>query len=99
MQDQHVTPPSNFTQQPLTPPPTDKKPFAQAQGVVALLTARQAGSHTKQDLWTEFLLAPGEYAEVERLLSHNKALSGYVNDKIQYVLGQSVIFSSGRSSC
>jgi hypothetical protein len=85
MQDQHVTPPSSFTQQPLTPPPTDKKPFVQARRAVALFTARQAGSHTKQDSWIEFQLAPEEYAEVDRLLSHDEALSGFVKDKIRYV--------------
>lgn len=85
MQDQHVTPPSSFTQQALTPPPTDKKSFAQAQRAVALFTARQAGSHTKQESWIELQLTPEEHAELERLLSGDKALSGFTKDKIRYV--------------
>ncbi|KAH7548751.1 hypothetical protein J3E72DRAFT_399395 [Bipolaris maydis] len=84
MQDQHVTPPSSFTQQALTPPPTDKKSFAQAQRAVALFTARQAGSHTKQESWIELQLTPEEHAELERLLSGDKALSGFTKDKIRY---------------
>jgi hypothetical protein len=33
---QHATPPSSFAERPLTPPPTDEKPFTQAHRVVAL---------------------------------------------------------------
>jgi hypothetical protein len=85
MYGQNVTPASSFTKQPLTPPPTDKKPFAQALRIIALFRDRQAGRDTKQDPWTEFQLVPGEYAEVERLLSHDEALSGFVENKIRYV--------------
>lgn len=85
MHNQHVTPPSTFKEQPLTPPPTDKKPFAQARQAIALFRARQAGSHTTQDSWIELKLAPREYAEVERLVSLDEALSGLVEDKIRYV--------------
>jgi hypothetical protein len=74
MPDQHVTPPSSFTQQPLTSPPTDKKPFAQARRAITLFRGKQAETHTKQDPYKYFQLAPGEYAE---------ALSGHVNDKIK----------------
>ncbi|KAF2004129.1 hypothetical protein P154DRAFT_519687 [Amniculicola lignicola CBS 123094] len=81
---QHATPPSNSADHPLTPPPTDEKPFSQAQRVITLFKAIQAGRHTKQDPWTEFQLAPGDYDEIERRLGRDEALSGYVKDKIQY---------------
>jgi hypothetical protein len=53
--------------------------------LVAYFSDRQAGRHTKQDSWIELQLAPGEYAEIERLLSHDEALAGFVEDKIRYV--------------
>ena len=81
---EQATPPSSFVDTPLTPPPTDKKSFTQARQVVALFRDRQAGRYIKQD-WVEFQLAPGEHAEIERLLSHDEALSGYVKNKIRYV--------------
>jgi hypothetical protein len=93
MPDQHVTPPSSFTQQPLTPPPTDEKPFAQARRVIALFRDRKAGSYTKEEPWKEFRLAPEEYAEVERLLSRDEALWGYVDDKIRYVITPSTNYT------
>jgi hypothetical protein len=68
---------------PLTPPPIDKKSFAQARQVVALFRDRQARKHTKQ-AWIEFQLALGEYAGIGRLLSCDEALSGYVKEKIRY---------------
>ena len=81
-----ATPPSSFVNTPLTPPPTDRKPFAQACQVIALFRARQSGKQTKQDSWIEFQLVPKEYAEIERLLSCDKPLLGYVKDKIRHVL-------------
>ncbi|KAF2181492.1 hypothetical protein K469DRAFT_691976 [Zopfia rhizophila CBS 207.26] len=81
---EQVTPPSSFINPPLTPPPTDKKPFAQARRVIALFKDIQAGKNTKQDPWAEFQLVPGDYDEIERLLSHDKALSGFVKDKLRH---------------
>ncbi|KAH7061024.1 hypothetical protein BKA63DRAFT_573496 [Paraphoma chrysanthemicola] len=79
---QYVTPPSSFAGHPLTPPPTDEKSFTQAQRVIALFRAIQAGKHTKQGPWVEFQLVPGGYDEIERQLGRQKALLGYVKDKI-----------------
>lgn len=83
-QNEQATPPSSFVDTPLTPPPTDKKSFAQARQVVAFFKDRQAGKHIEQD-WIAFRLGPGEYAEIERLLSCEEVLSGYVKNKIRYV--------------
>ncbi|RMZ73118.1 recQ family helicase [Pyrenophora seminiperda CCB06] len=84
MPDQHITLPSSFTQQPLMHPPTEKRPFAQAQQVIALFRDKMAGTHREQDPWKEFQLAPGEYTEIERLLSLDEELWGYVDDKVRH---------------
>src|SRR6186713_272438 len=84
-QGQNTTPPSSFTKHPLTPPPTDEKRFLQAQRVLALLRTIRAGRHSKQDPWTEFQLAPGEYDEIDRRLKQDGTLAGYVKDKIRCV--------------
>jgi hypothetical protein len=54
MQDQHVTPPSSFTQQPLTPPPTDKKHFTEAPRVIAHFKDIKAGRDTGDEPLKEF---------------------------------------------
>ncbi|KAL5116038.1 hypothetical protein ACEQ8H_006049 [Pleosporales sp. CAS-2024a] len=82
-QKEQATPPSSFADTPLTPPPTDKKSSAQAQQVVAFFRDREAGKDINQD-WIAFRVAPEEYAEIERLLSCDEALSGYVENKIRY---------------
>jgi hypothetical protein len=74
----------------LTPPPTDEKPFAQAQRVLTLFKDIQAGRYTKQNPWTEFQLASGEYDVLERQLSREEALSGYVKDKIRCVCSSAI---------
>jgi hypothetical protein len=78
-----ITPSSSFAGHPLTPPPTDEKPFAQAQRVIALFEAIRAGKHIKRHPWTEFQLAPGDYDEIERQLSRDEVLSGYVVSALQ----------------
>jgi hypothetical protein len=80
---QHVTPPSSFTSQPLTPPLTDKRPSAGALRVIALFRQIQAGRNTKQGTWIEFQLAQGEYDEIESTLWQDDVLSGFVKDKIR----------------
>ena len=79
-----ITHPSSFTAHPLTPPPTDEKPFAQAHRVIALFKEIRAGKHTKRDPWTEFQLSAEEYDEIEGRLRRDEELSGYVNDKIRW---------------
>ena len=81
---QHTTPPSSFAEHPLTPPPTDEKPFTQAHRVVALFKDIRAGKHTKQDLWRMFQLASGEYREIQRELDQDEPLAQYVKSKIRY---------------
>ncbi|KAF7513922.1 hypothetical protein GJ744_006536 [Endocarpon pusillum] len=83
-QHQHVTPPSSFTNQPLTPPLTDKTPFTTALRVIALFRQIQAGRDTKQRPWTVFQLAPGEYDEIESTLQQDDELSRFVDAKIRY---------------
>jgi hypothetical protein len=51
--------------------------------LIAYFSDRQAGRHTKQDSWIELQLAPGEYAEIGRLLSLDEA--GFVKNMIRYV--------------
>jgi hypothetical protein len=41
--------------------------------------------HTKEQRWTEFQLAQGEYDEIGRRLERDMALFGYVKDKIRCV--------------
>jgi len=83
-QDHHTTPPSSFVDRPLTPPPTVEKQFSHVRPVLRLFTDIRAGSHVRGP-WTEFQLAEGEYDEIERRLEKDKALSGYVKDKIRWV--------------
>ena len=83
MLEQHVTPPSSFTQQPLTPPPTDKKHFTEAPRVIAHFRHIQAGRDTGGEPWKEFQLVQGEYDQIERTLQQDDVLSGYVDDKIR----------------
>jgi hypothetical protein len=94
---QHITPPSSFVDNPLTPPQTDEKPFAQAHRIIALFEAVWAGRHTNQGPWREFVLAPGEYDELVRLLGRNEELLGYVKNKIRYVYptGLNIVAVSG----
>ena len=81
----HITPPSSFTSHPLTPPPTDEKPFAQVHPVIALFKEIRGGRHIKLDPWTEFQLLVGEYDEIARWLRQDESLLGYVQDKIRWV--------------
>ncbi|KAF2803432.1 uncharacterized protein BDZ99DRAFT_173209 [Mytilinidion resinicola] len=85
-QHQNITPPSSFAEPPLTPPPTDEKPFAQAHRVIALFKEIRAGRHIKRHPRTEFQLATGDYDEIECRLERSE-LSGYVKDKIRYDYG------------
>ncbi|KAA8627250.1 Z1 domain containing protein [Pyrenophora tritici-repentis] len=84
VQRQHVTPPPSLTDQPLTPPLTDKKPFAGALHVIALFREIQQGRNTTRDTQIEFELAEGEYDHIERTLQQDHVLWGYVQDKIRY---------------
>ncbi|KAF2804388.1 uncharacterized protein BDZ99DRAFT_397834 [Mytilinidion resinicola] len=83
-QHRHVTPPSRSTNQPLTPPLTDKKPFTEAPRVIAQFRQIQAGRDTGREPWKEFELAQGEYDQIEMTLQQDDVLSGYVEDKIRY---------------
>jgi len=83
---QNITPPSSFLGAPLTPPPTSKKAFTQASRIIALFKDIQAGRHVKQQPWTEFQLARGEYDEIERRLRQDESLFGFVKDKTRYVI-------------
>jgi len=65
--------PTSFIEHPLTPPPTNKKPFLQAERVIALQKDIRAGRHIKHGPWAKFLL------------SRDEALLGYVKDKIRSV--------------
>ena len=83
--DPHATPPSSFTDQPLTPLLTDKKLFAKAPRVIALFRQIQAGRNTKQGTLKEFKLIQGEYDWIKNALQQDEVLSGYVRDKIRLV--------------
>ncbi|KAH5618965.1 hypothetical protein HBI23_245930 [Parastagonospora nodorum] len=83
-QHQRVTPPPFLTDQPLTPPLTDKKPSAGALRVIALLRDIQEGRSITGDTKIEFELAEGDYAHIERTLQQDDVLSGYVQNKIRY---------------
>jgi hypothetical protein len=78
-----ITPPSSFTDEPLTPPLTDKKPFATAPRIIAFFRHIQAGRNTNQRPWIEFQLVRGEYDEIVRTLQEDDVLAGYVKDKIR----------------
>lgn len=80
---QNVTPPSSFINQPLTPPLTDKRPFAGALRVISLFRKIQAGRDTKQGPWIEFQFAQGEYDELESTLQQDDVLWGFVKDMIR----------------
>lgn len=82
---QDITPPSSIGDASLTPPPADKKAFNQASRVIALFKEVKSGRDIKQNPWTIFQLAQGEYDEIERQLRRDKLLFGYVKDKIRCV--------------
>ncbi|OWY42261.1 hypothetical protein AALT_g11983 [Alternaria alternata] len=84
MKHQNVTPPPRFTDDPLTPPSTAKKPFAEAHRVIALFKQIHAGTDAERDARTEFQLADGEYDQIESTLQQDDVLSGYVDEKIRY---------------
>jgi hypothetical protein len=67
----------------LAPPSTNKQAFVQAPRILALFKDREAGRGTKQQPWTEFQLAEGEYDELERQLKRDESLFGFVQDKIR----------------
>ncbi|KAF2729083.1 hypothetical protein EJ04DRAFT_502924 [Polyplosphaeria fusca] len=80
----HITPPSSFANDPLTPPPTEERPFSQAGRIISLFKSIRDGRHSREQPWTEIELAPGEYDEIERQLRRDEALYGYVQDKVRY---------------
>ena len=69
----------------MTPPLTDKKPFAGALHVIALFREILQGRNTTRDTQIEFELAEGEYDHIERTLQQDHVLWGYVQDKIRFV--------------
>ena len=83
MQRQTVTPPPRFTDHPLTPPLTDKKPFTEAPRVIALFRQIHSEGIAERDTQTEFQLAIGEYDQIESTLQQDDVLSGYVEEKIR----------------
>ena len=83
MQPRAVTPPPRFTDQPLTPPLTDKKPFTEAPRVIALFRHIHSGGIAERDAQTDFQLADGEYDQIESTLQQDDVLSGYVEEKIR----------------
>lgn len=82
---QNVPLPSSFVAASLTPPPTEDQVFTQAPRVITLLKDIQAGRHAKEQSWTEFQLAVGEYDEIELQLKQDKWLFGFVKDKIRFI--------------
>jgi hypothetical protein len=71
---QHITPPYQ----------PDQETFPQAARVIALFTDIEAGRHVEQQQpWTEFQLAPGEYAEIQRRITQKKSLSEFVKHKLR----------------
>lgn len=86
VQHQRVTPPSSLIdRQPLTPPLTDKKPFAEAIRVVAFFREILEGRNTTRDRLVEFKLAEGDYAHIERTLRQDDELWGFAQNKIRFV--------------
>ncbi|KAF2787057.1 hypothetical protein K505DRAFT_288605 [Melanomma pulvis-pyrius CBS 109.77] len=80
----HLTPPSSFTDEPLTPPLTDKRPFDTALRVIELFRQIQAGRNPDQGTLVEFQLGQAGYDALESALEQDHVLSGYVKDKIRY---------------
>ncbi|KAF2844474.1 hypothetical protein T440DRAFT_473377 [Plenodomus tracheiphilus IPT5] len=80
----HITPPSIFNGQPLTPPLTVEKPYTEAPRVIAHFRQIQAGRDSGGEPLKEFQLVQGEYEQIERTLLQDDVLSGYVKNKIRY---------------
>jgi hypothetical protein len=57
----------------------------QALRVIALFHEIRAGKHNDRRLWIEFLLVPGEFDNVQRLLDRDEELLRFVEDKIRWV--------------
>ncbi|EMD86585.1 hypothetical protein COCC4DRAFT_200428 [Bipolaris maydis ATCC 48331] len=81
---QEVTPPPSSTQRPLTPPPTDEKPFQTAERVIDLCKRIRAGKDTNQDLDVLFKLEKPEYEYLNEKLEQDDELWDYIQDKIRF---------------
>ena len=67
----------------MTPPPTDEKPFAQAHCIIELFHDIRAGKHSNRAPWIEFQLLKEDYDKIVHLLSQDKELLGFVEDRIK----------------
>ncbi|KAJ5285974.1 hypothetical protein N7524_001280 [Penicillium chrysogenum] len=78
-----ITPPGSVFEPPLTPPPTAETPLStDAQRVVKQLRLHRANRQLSP--WWEIRLRPHTYKEVLGILSVDKPLRNYVEDKVRY---------------
>lgn len=77
-----ITPPGSVFEPPLTPPPTAEKPLStEAQRVVNQLRLHRANCQLSP--WWQIRLRPHIYKQVLDILSVNKPLGTYVEDKVR----------------
>jgi hypothetical protein len=62
---------------------TDDKPSLMVLQFVALFNDFKAGRDIHSYPWEEFQLEPGEYDQLEREISRDESLSGYVKHKLR----------------
>jgi len=87
-----ITPPGSFNQAPLTPPPTDPKPYKPVPIIIEHLRSSANGRDFPESPWLEFklqreeyeeLLQREEYEELLQRLRSEEALWSFVVDKIR----------------
>jgi hypothetical protein len=66
-----------------TSPPTDEKLSLIVLQLVALFNDFKVGRNIHSYPWEEFQLEPGEYDQLEREISRDESLLGYVQDKLR----------------
>ncbi|KAL3439829.1 hypothetical protein BJX65DRAFT_315377 [Aspergillus insuetus] len=76
----NITPPNSFVEPPLTPPPTGKVSLSSAVRIINIFEKHCRGFH--QEPWTEYVLNPDEYNELQNQLG--KSSSSFRYRKIRY---------------
>ncbi|ESZ91860.1 hypothetical protein SBOR_7766 [Sclerotinia borealis F-4128] len=88
-----VTPSENFTDQPLTPPPTGEKTTQLVFQILQEIKNRRAGRSYHNETWLEYKLKDEEYVDLLRLIESNESLRGFCGDKLRLTHFHAIIIS------
>ena len=86
---QDITPPLSFSELSLVSKESEGEPtFTQASRVLKIFKLIESGNYFEPSPWIEFQFIEGEYEELERWLSQDIDLFGFVSFKIRYASQQ-----------